>query len=153
SFNRFLRAYLISAGIIFVFTFVSNIWIIPYTNKIKVNFENVYVKPQKVSNSTLATHMQIDSNTYVYIDNFDTRRNIGYKFSLEKFKGDILTEKLMAERITWDSIATKWKIEDYTVRLIDGLEEKMEKGTSRDTTLDMLPRYFDVYDYVFTAMD
>lgn len=153
SFNRFLRPYMISAGIIFVFTFVSNIWIIPYTNKIKVNFENVYVKPNKVSASTISTHMQIDSNTYVYIDNFDTRRNIGYNFSLEKFDGDRLIEKLMAQRITWDSVATKWKIEDYTVRAIDGLRETMEKGTARDTTLDMLPRDFEVYDNVFTAMD
>ncbi|GHE23727.1 LptF/LptG family permease [Sphingobacterium griseoflavum] len=153
SFNRFLRPYMISAGLIFSFTLVSNIWIIPYTNKIKVNFENVYVKPQKVSGSTMSTHMQIDSNTYVYIDNFDTRRNIGYKFSLEKFNGDQLTEKLIAERITWDSVATKWKIEDYTVRTINGLQEKMDKGTSRDTTLDMLPRDFEVYDNVFTAMD
>lgn len=153
SFNRFLRPYMIAAGIIFSFTMVSNLYIIPYTNKIKVNFENVYVKPQKVSSSTLSTHMQIDSNTYVYIDNFDTKRNIGYNFSLEKFSGDQMIEKLMAQRITWDSVATKWKIEDYTVRKIDGLKESMEKGTARDTTLDMLPRDFEVYDNVFTAMD
>lgn len=153
SFNRFLRPYMIAAGIIFTFTFISNIWIIPYTNKIKVNFENVYVKPHKVSSSTMSTHMQIDSNTYVYIDNFDTRQNVGYNFSLEKFNGDIMTEKLMARQISWDSVATKWKIKDYTVRTIDGLSETMDKGTERDTTLDMLPRDFEVYDNVFTAMD
>src|SRR5690606_33684178 len=153
SFNRFLRPYMIAAGLIFTFTLVSNLWIIPYTNKIKVNFESVYVKPHKVSTTTLSTHMQIDSNTYVYIDNFDTKRNVGFNFSLEKFDGDHMIEKLMAQRITWDSVATKWKIEDYTVRKIDGLRETMEQGTARDTTLDMLPRDFEVYDDVFTAMD
>lgn len=153
SFNRFLRPYMIAASVIFLFTLVSNIWIIPYTNKIKVNFENVYVKPHKINTTTLSTHMQIDSNTYVYIDNFDTKRNIGYNFSLEKFDGDMLTEKLVAQRISWDSVATKWKMEDYTVRTIDGLRESMTAGTARDTTLDMLPRDFEVYDNVFTAMD
>lgn len=153
SFNRFLRPYFIASSIIFLFTLVSNVYIIPYTNRIKVNFENVYVKPQKVSSSTLSTHMQIDSNTYVYIDNFDTRQNIGYNFSLEKFDKDVLVEKLMAQRITWDSTATKWKIQDYTIRHIDGLKETMDKGESRDTTLDMLPRDFEVYDNVFTAMN
>ncbi|SMG34507.1 LptF/LptG family permease [Sphingobacterium psychroaquaticum] len=153
SFNRFLRPYMISAGLIFSFTLVLNLWVIPYTNKVKVQFENVYVKPQKVSSSTLSTHMQIDSNTYVYVGNFETRTNIGYDFSLEKFDGDKLVEKLMAQRITWDSVATKWKIEDYTVRKIDGFKETMENGTVRDTTLDMLPRDFEVYDNVFTAMD
>ena len=29
----------------------------------------------------------------------------------------------------------------------------MDKGESRDTTLDMLPRDFEVYDNVFTAMN
>src|SRR5690606_27900195 len=110
-------------------------------------------KPHKISTSTMSTHMQIDSNTYVYIDNFDTKRNIGYNFSLEKFDGDQLTEKLMAQSITWDSLATKWKIKDYTVRTVDGLKETMEKGVDRDTTLDMLPRDFETYDNVFTAMD
>src|SRR5690606_18803052 len=153
SFNRFLRPYMISAGVIFSFTMVSNLWIIPYTNKIKVDFENVYVKPQKVSTTTYSTHMQIESNPYVYIDNFDTKRNVGYNFSLEKFDGDKMTEKLMAQRITWDSVATKWKIEDFTVRTIDGLKESMIKETAKDTTLDMLPRDFEVYDNVFTAMD
>ncbi|MEJ5053084.1 LptF/LptG family permease [Sphingobacterium sp. MYb382] len=153
SFNRFLRPYMIAAGIIFTFTFVSNIWIIPYTNKVKINFENVYVKPNRVSSSTLSTHMQIDSNTYVYIDNYDIRSNVGYNFSLEKFDGDKLTEKLMANRITWNPELEKWKIEDYTVRKIDGLKETMDQGTVRDTTLDMLPRDFEVYDNVFTAMD
>ena len=153
SFNRFLRPYMISASIIFAFTLVSNLWIIPYTNKIKVKFENVYVKPHKISSSTLSTHMQIDSNTYVYIDNFDTQGSIGYNFSMEKFDGDILIEKLMASRISWDSVATNWKIEDYTIRTIDGLKEKMDQGSVRDTTLDMLPRDFEVYDNVFTAMD
>ncbi|MCY4778222.1 LptF/LptG family permease [Sphingobacterium sp. UT-1RO-CII-1] len=153
SFNRFLRPYMIGATIIFLFTLISNIWIIPYTNKIKVNFENVYVKPHKVNTTTLSTHMQIDSNTYVYIDNFDTKRNIGYNFSIEKFDGDLMIEKLVAQRITWDSVATKWKIEDYSVRTIDGLREEMVAGTVRDTTLDMLPRDFEIYDNVFTAMD
>lgn len=153
SFNRFLRPYMIASGLIFTFTLVSNIWIIPYTNKVKVNFENVFVKPNRTSSSTMSTHMQIDSNTYVYIDNFDTRRNVGYNFSLEKFDGDKLIEKLMAQSIVWDSVATKWQIKDYTVRTIDGLSEKMDKGEQRDTTLDMLPRDFEVYDNVFTAMD
>src|SRR5690606_27164272 len=52
SFNRFLRPYMIAASIIFLFTLVSNIWIIPYTNKVKVNFENVYVKPHRSEEHT-----------------------------------------------------------------------------------------------------
>lgn len=152
SFNRMLRPYMIGAFLIFAFTLISNLWILPATNRIKVNFENVYVKPHKVSHNTASTHMQIDSATYVYIDNFDTRLSIGYNFVLEKFDGLELKEKLMADRVVWDSTTNKWRIENYTNRIIDGLKEKMEKGDRRDTTLDMRPRDFEVYENVFTAM-
>ncbi|WP_257669117.1 LptF/LptG family permease [Parapedobacter tibetensis] len=152
SFNRLLRPYIIAASLIFVVTFAFNIYIIPRTNKLKVGFERVYVKPVE-NNTKSSTHMQIDSNSYVYIDNFDNNRKVGYNFVLEIFEGDNMVEKLMAERITWDSLQNHWRIENYTVRKIDGLKEEMIKGTSRDTILDMEPRDFEVYDNIFTAMN
>lgn len=153
SFNRLLRPFMISASVIFVFTLISNMFILPETNKLKVKFENVYVHPHKVNSSKSSTHMQIDSNTYVYIDNFDTKRAVGYNFVLEKFDGNELKEKLIADRITWDSVANKWQIENYTNRIIKGLDEEMLKGEKKDTTLDMKPHDFEAYENIFTAMD
>jgi len=151
SFKRFLRPYFIAASIICAVTFVFNIYIIPRTNKLKIGFENIYVKPLD-NNSKSSTHMQIDKNSFVYIDNFDNDRKIGYNFILETFKGQELKEKLIADRITWDSIKNNWKIENYTIRTVDGLSEKMTKGTAKDTTLDMAPRDFEIRDNVFEAM-
>jgi lipopolysaccharide export system permease protein len=143
---------MVSAFIIFAFSLLANLYILPFTNKEKVQFENVYVHPQKVSTSTTSTHMQLDSNTYIYIDNFDTKRAIGYNFILEKFDGIELKEKLMADRVAWDSVAGKWRLENYTNRIITGLKEEMVKGETRDTTLDMRPRDFEIYENVFTAL-
>lgn len=153
SFNRMLRPYMFCAGLIFALTLVSNIYIIPFTNTIKVNFENVYVKPDKISTSSTSTHMQIDSNTYVYMGSFDTQGKVGYNFSLERFDGDKMVEKLMADRISWDSVANKWSVHAYTNRIIDGFKETMESGEKRDTTLDMRPQDFEVYENIFTTMN
>ena len=153
SFYRMLRPYMFCAGLIFAMTLISNVYIIPYTNKIKVNFENVYVKPHRVSTTSSSIHMQVDSNTYVYMGSFDTKTKVGYNFTLEKFQEDVMTEKLMAERITWDSVANKWSLHVYSNRLIDGLDEDMVKGEKRDTTLDMRPQDFESYENVFTTMD
>src|SRR5690606_8374949 len=152
SFNRFLRPYMISAFIIFLITFAFNLYIIPKTNKLKIGFENVYVKP-KDNNTKSSTHMQIDPNSFVYIESFDNDRKIGYNFILEIFEGQNLKSKLIADRITWDSVKTNWTIHDYTIRNIDSLKEEMIKGDSKDTTLDMSPRDFEVYDNIFDAMD
>ncbi|HLT42960.1 MAG TPA: LptF/LptG family permease [Sphingobacteriaceae bacterium] len=151
SFNRFLRPYLISATIIFFITLIFNIYIIPRTNKLKVGFENVYVKPVK-NNTKLSTHMQIDQDSYVYVESFDNDRKIGYNFILEIFDEKELKEILIADRITWDSVQVKWQIHNYSVRTIDSLQETMTKGDLKDTTLDMSPRDFEIYDNLYTAM-
>src|SRR5690606_16434240 len=128
-----------------------NIFIIPHTNRLMVDFENVYIKP--VNNRTKSsTHMQLDQNTYVYIDNFDNDRKVGYNFVLESFAEDTLKEKLMADRIIWDTTSNVWKIENYSIRKIDGLKEEMVRGTAIDTVLDMRPADFEVYDNLFMAM-
>jgi lipopolysaccharide export system permease protein len=152
SFKRFLRPYFISSSVIFVITLIFNLFIIPETNQWKIDFENVYVNP-KSDNSKMYTHMQIDSNTYVYIENFDNNRKVGYKFILEKFSGQNLKEKLVANKISWDSVKTNWVIENYTVRMIDGLQENMLSGLRKDTTLDMRPKDFEIYDNIYQAMN
>lgn len=151
SFMRFLQPYMVAASVIFAVSFVFNLYIIPHTNKLMIGFENVYVKP--IDNMTKSTtHMQLDDNTYVFIGNFDNARQMGYNLVLETFRDDTLVEKLMADRIVWDTVGNQWRIENYTIRTIDGMKEEMTKGTSIDTVLDMSPRDFEVYDNVFMAM-
>jgi lipopolysaccharide export system permease protein len=152
SFKRFLWPYLISSTVIFIVTLIFNLFIIPETNRLKIDFENVYVNP-KTDNSKMYTHMQIDKNTLVYIENFNNNLKTGYKFTLEIFSGQNLKEKLVADRITWDSVKTKWKIENYTIRKIDGLKESMSAGLQMDTTLDMRPNDFEIYDNIYQAMN
>lgn len=152
SFSRFLRPYFIAASIIFLLSLFLNIFIIPKTNKLKIDFENIYIDPS-TETSKLYTHMQLDKDTYVYIENFDNTYKIGYKFAMEKFSGDELKEKLVADRIAWDSIKKKWNIQNYSIRKIDGLKEKMISGTTKDTTLDMRPVDFETYNNIYQAMD
>ncbi|MEJ7779163.1 MAG: LptF/LptG family permease [Daejeonella sp.] len=152
SFRRFLWPYFIASSVVFLVTLVFNLFIIPETNGLMIAFENVYVNP-KSDNSKMYTHMQIDKNTYVYIENFDNNQKIGYKFSLEKFSGYDLKEKLVADKISWDSIKTKWIIENYSVRTVDGLKESMTSGLKKDTTLDMRPKDFEIYDNIYQAMN
>lgn len=152
SFKRFLRPYWISSSIIFLVTLIFNIFIIPETNQLKIDFENTYISP-KSDNSKLYTHMQIDKGTYVYIENFDNNQKIGYKFQLEKFSGYDLKEKLVADKISWDSLKSKWTIENYSIRKIDGLNESMVSGLKMDTTLDMNPKDFEIYDNIYQAMN
>ncbi|MES2873681.1 MAG: LptF/LptG family permease [Bacteroidota bacterium] len=152
SFRRFLWPYFIASTVIFLVTLIFNLFIIPETNGLKIDFENVYVNP-KSDNSKMYTHMQIDKNTYVYIENFDNNQKVGYKFVLEKFDGHELKQKLVADKITWDSVKFRWAIENYSVRTVNGLKESMSSGLRKDTVLDMRPKDFEIYDNIYQAMN
>lgn len=153
SFNRFLRPYFISAFIIFSANLLSNLYVLPYTNRIKNKFENEVVnKNDPFTKANI--HMKIDSNTYIYIENFDNRANIGYRFSLDKFKGDQLKKKLVADQIAWDSVKRVWKMTNYSVRNVEGMKESMVYNITaqKDTILDMRPDDFSAYLNIFESM-
>jgi len=153
SFNRFLLPYFISAFIIFAANLGANLFVLPYTNKLKTSFENTYVKKNDPSSKT-NIHMKLDENTYIWIDNFNNKTNLGSRFSLDKFKGDVLVKKLIAEEIKWDSLKHNWKITNYTVRNVNQLKETMTNGMSKtkDTVLDMKPDDFSAYENVFETL-
>jgi lipopolysaccharide export system permease protein len=151
SFNRFLRPYLIASTIIFLVSMGFNLFIIPETNRLMTTFENTYLKNHE--NYKGNVHLKLDNNTYIYLESFDNSTNTGNRFSLEKFKGDSLKTKIMAERITYDSISHKWSIDSYTKRTVNGLKEKMTRGFKLDTVLDMRPIDFDARDNIYSAMN
>src|ERR1700760_2840038 len=95
SFNRFLRPYFICATLIFIVSFLANVFLIPYTNKLKIDFENSHSfnadDPTKSE-----VHIQLDKHTFVYVQSYDNTIHTGYQFILEKFDGDLLREKLVA---------------------------------------------------------
>ncbi|RZK78814.1 MAG: YjgP/YjgQ family permease [Pedobacter sp.] len=151
SFNRFLQPYFISAFIIFAFNLASNLYILPYTNRLKNSFENTYVKKNDPS-SKINIHMRLDEHTFIYMDNFDNKTLIGTKFNLDNFNGDIMTKKVVAEKIQYDSLKRVWRLTNYSTRYIKGLKEHMVNGAygaTKDTILDMRPDDFSAYDNIF----
>jgi len=153
SFNRFLRPYFICATLIFIVSLFANIYLIPFTNRLKITFENSHqFNGEDPTKSEV--HIQLDKHTFVYLQSYDNSLHTGYQFVLEKFNGDTLREKTVANKITYDSVKRVWTYSNYATKYIHGLKEKMvEKfNGSKDTVLDMRPSDFIVYDNVYTAM-
>ncbi len=152
SFNRFLRPYFISSGLIFIVFFFANIYLIPYTNKLDIKFENTYFN--QVDPTKSEVHIKLDKRTFAYLQTYNNTDHTGYNFILEKFDGDAMREKLIANRIVYDSLKRNWSIKDYTIRYINGMNERMEYGLgkSKDTILDMIPSDFEAHDNIYRAM-
>ena len=151
SFSRFLRPYFISATLLFIVSFFANIYLIPYTNRLKVDFENTHFTDADAAKNDV--HMQLDKHTFVYINVFQSDIKTGYLFVMEKFDGDALKEKTVAQTISYDSLKRTWTMKNYSVRRINGLKESMLwHGISKDTTLDMRPEDFEIHDNQYSAM-
>lgn len=138
SFNRFLRPYMISAGVIAFFSWLLIMYVIPNSNKVRLDFEAKYIFGNW-ENYDKDIHRQVQPNIYLYIESYRAEPKYGYKFSLEKFDKGKLVSKMIADAIRWDTVTKKWKVLDYYIRTIEGKKEKLSWGRSIDTLFWVKP--------------
>jgi lipopolysaccharide export system permease protein len=142
SFRRLLYPYFISALFLSAFSFGLSNYVIPKANAKRFAFEEIYVRNHPYNYDKQDIHKQVEPGVYIYMQSFSNTTSTGYKFSMEKFDGQKLTSKLMADNIQWDSIHNKWAIKNYYIRKMDGLKESITKGDKIDTTLNLKPEEF-----------
>lgn len=145
SFRRMMVPYLIGALIIAVISFFLTGWVIPNSNKSRIEFEIQYTK-RPFNYSERDIHMKVAPESYMYMENYNNHVNVGYKFTLETIRDKKLVEKLSAKRIEWKPDDEKWMVQNWTLRTFDGFNETLTKGDYLDTTLNILPKDFS-YNY------
>ncbi len=141
SFTRLMRPYLIGSSIIALGTFLMIGWVVPNANKIRVPFEHQYINGTYFFDKR-DVHIKIAPEVYAYIESYDNNTNTGYRFSLERIANNEIREKLMSDRITWDTVRKKWTIHDYRIRTMVPGKTGIMFGTKIDTTLNLLPKDF-----------
>ncbi len=152
SFNRMLVPYFISAVIIALFTFTLGSYIIPPANKTRLAFEEQYIF-SRYNNTERHIHRQLAPGVLIYMENYSSTNDIGYKFSIEKFEDSKLKSKLLSDYIKWDTIKNKWTIHNYTIREINDMDETLITGREIDTTLNMTPEEFRTRQNVVETMN
>lgn len=141
SYRRFLRPYLAASFLLALLTFYLINWIIPDANKVRVDFENTYIRSRYYFDQR-NVHIQIAPEVYAYMESYDNIYNIGYRFTLEVIRDGRLVEKLESPRIVWDSTKQKWHVDRYVLRRINDIEESLIWGNGMDTTLNLSPEDF-----------
>ncbi|MCF6356674.1 MAG: LptF/LptG family permease [Draconibacterium sp.] len=142
SYRRLMRPYLVSAFILAAFSFILGNYIIPPANKTMNDFRQINIDNRRPANER-NIHRQIEPGVYIYMNSF-SNNNVGSRFTLERFEGARLVEKLTADNIRWDKKKEKWVINNYWKRTIFDDHEVLEKGYILDTTLNMMPENYKV---------
>ena len=138
SFKRLLVPYLVGASVIAALSFVLSNYAIPPTNVRRLDYTNKYVKNKKVEEG-VNIQLMVSPDVVAFIGRYDAKKNTGYQFSLDKYKGKTLVSTMKAQTIIYDTLY-KWRVQNYIVRDFDGMKESMRKGASLDTVISMEPR-------------
>lgn len=163
SFRRYLVPFFVGATIVAAISFILNGWIIPNSNKARLAFEVQYIKGKYYFDQR-NIHMQVATDTYLYMQSYNNSNHIGYHFTLEKFQDNKMIQKLSAKRIEWDSTKQKWTLREWRLKNVESIFDKtsnLEKnitttssspvpgrdtlrlGDSMDTTLVIHPKEFE----------
>ncbi|MCF8373053.1 MAG: LptF/LptG family permease [Bacteroidales bacterium] len=151
SFKRLMWPYFLSALVIALFSFVLSSYIIPPANKTRLDFAEKYLR-NPYRNYDRNIHRQVEPGIYIYMENYNVTNSVGYKFAMEKFVDGKLVSKLNSDYVKFDEESGKWRVSNYYIRNIDGLDEEIEKGTSMDTTIKMAPGDFSMRDNIVETM-
>lgn len=126
TFKRFLRPYLIGASIISLALLVANHFIIPQSNKSRLQFEERYLWNHAYSKDD-NFHMRISPTEYIFMQSYNPESRTGYRFSYERVEGTELKQKIWADRCSYDTVTKLWKLMDVTARVNEGILESLVK--------------------------
>lgn len=142
SFRRLMVPYMMGAAIISAFSFVLGAYVIPPANKIRLDFENTYIKKRRETGMN-NIHMQIEPGVFVYVSRYSSLREVGDGFSLEKFENKQLVLKLTSASAVYDSITGGWQLRQYVRRdFLGDSRHAISEGAQLDTILNMKPSDF-----------
>ena len=141
SFPRMLVPFFIAATLLAGTSLTLNHYLLPNANETRLGFVNTYLK-NPYRNRGQNIHKRMKEGEYYYVEKFNSGKNIGYKFTLEKWDGETLNYKLYADFAKYDTSTQRWSLEGFFERKIDGPIEQHRHGSKIDTALALRPTDF-----------
>nr|WP_294937649.1 LptF/LptG family permease [uncultured Flavobacterium sp.] len=141
SFTRFLRPYIIGATMVSIFSLIMGFFLVPNASKGYNDFRYTYLKNNPKVRENQDVYRQISKDQFIYVSNFNYMSKMGFNFSLEKFKGDKLEYKIVANRIKWNEADSTYTLYGFKKRTVGELDDQLLSQEQRKMKLD-----FDIDD-------
>jgi lipopolysaccharide export system permease protein len=139
NFYRLLYPYLIGACIIAGIHFLANHFVFPMANKSRTKFENTYIWKHNFQGPTDNIHLFSGKNEEIYIQHYSRSDSTGHNFSLTRYDNTGLNRNfiLEAQRVKLIKYPNTWRIFNYNIRYVNGINERLVKGSQMDTTINL----------------
>lgn len=153
SFHRMMVPYLFSATLIAILSLCLNLFIIPDSNKTRLDFETQYIK-NRYKSVGRNVHYQLAPGEFVYAESFSKWNNTAYKFTLEKIEDNKLVSKISAETAVYDTINHSWRLKKYFIREYnEDLTDNIRTGRQLDTVIDLSVKDFYMTEKTVETLD
>jgi lipopolysaccharide export system permease protein len=139
NFYRLLYPYLIGACIIAGIHFLANHFVFPMANKSRTKFENTYIWKHNFQGPTDNIHLFSGKNEEIYIQHYSRSDSTGHNFSLTRYDNTGLNRNFIldAQRVKLIKYPNTWRIFNYNIRYVNGINERLVKGSQMDTTINL----------------
>ena len=143
TYRRMLRPYLHGALILALGILVVSNFVIPRSNMRLKEFEGDYIHLKK-RNYYSNLHFQTSKGVQVSAFSYDVveRSAILYQQDTYNENGDI-TERLFANKITYDTVSHRWEAQGMVRRTFDGVHERLVQRPHERLELNLYPIDFD----------
>ncbi len=154
SYNRFLRPYIFGGVLLAALLWVGSRYWIPKANSIRSNFQNNYLdkndpsKNRFFGNCVRCFYLQIQSNTFVGIREYDTTSKSAQGFFYNRIKDNKLVYNLRAQTIRWNKVSRKWQLLNVAERTITSTGETLKLHDSLTINLKLKPEELRKDDYL-----
>lgn len=133
-FNRFLRPYAIAATVITVLTLIINHFVLPYSNKVRLDFEERYYRD---AHHVEGYHGEYPGNRVIYYSSYSGTENLINNFVVEKYDDDKQIQYFLKARTAENVKGTnKWILTDYYEKYYDKTDERIVEGKTKKTKYD-----------------
>lgn len=145
SFRRLMVPYMVAASFIAGLFYLGNSYFIPKSNYLKNEFDAEFLSKKRKKTLSNNVHFFVKPDTKIYVKYYRKRDSTAQKFWMETFddKGK-LVKLVKAKKIKHKADPDLWTLDDYSIRLINGLDEELiiKEGEKLDTSLNFVPSDF-----------
>ena len=138
SFRRLMYPYFVGSLIIASISLSLNLWVIPVSQKVSVEFESQYIKRRSNVEFDRHIYRQLEPGTFVYIRGYNAPTSRASFFAIEKYKGNTMTNVLEASDVTFNKETKRWTAARYTTREFDdGGKEAFVQYRNLDSLINL----------------
>ncbi len=140
SLYRLLMPYLAFAIVMAITLSLMDAFVIPKSNRIKIAFENKYIKQKNERIDRNDIYREIDKNSILQVNYFDKDQRTAYRVRLVQFDSLELKKTITATNMKWQEETKKWQLLSVMERVYTDTGYVEHRMAGLDTTLSILPQ-------------